>query len=310
MLTDLQKMKLIPEAIKGYMNRTGATQADLSRLSKVESTKMNYICKGELKTPNQSGGTTIKDKYYLAICDVIGYKIEPEKKVWKHFHTDNFKAIIKQITEVRAEHGRGTIDGDTGSGKSHALAIYQKKYPVNTFIVKCDPTENAKELARSLANVLELEDHGTTGSIVKRVCEKLLTKDNAILIIDEAEHIKSKQGYINIVKSIADRLENQVAFMLSGMDINEILQKAADKHKQNFRQTARRFSKRMRCFDDIADDIRKIGAEFGFSDGCINWLVMRIKNFGELEVIVSAALKESQLSGTVVTVELLNSLYQ
>lgn len=310
MLTDLQKTKLIPEAIKFYLQKTGATQADLSRLSKVEATKMNYICRGDLKTPNQSGGTAIKDKYYMAICNVIGYKIEPEKKVWKHFNTDNFKAIIKQIKEVREEHGRGTIDGDTGSGKSHALAIYQKKYPVNTFIVKCDPTENAKELARSLANVLEVEDHGTTGSIVKRVCEKLLTKENALLVIDEAEHIKAKQGYINIVKSLADRLEHQVAFMLAGMDINDILQKAADKHKQNFRQTARRFSKRMRCFDDIADDIRKIGDEYGFSSGCINWLILKIKNFGELEAIVSAALKESQLTDQPVTVELLKSLYQ
>ena len=308
-LTHEQKTVLIPQAIAEYIQKTGTTQANLSRITKVETTKMNYICNGKTMIPNQNGCTEIKDRYYTAICEVIGFPLS-EKLGWKHFNTDNFKAIITQIEEVRAERGRGTVDGDTGAGKSYALAMYQKANQEGTFLVKCDPCENAKEFAKSLAQAVRVEAMGTTGSIIKAVADKLLTMDDAILLIDEAEHIKMKPGYINIIKSLADRLEGRVAFLLAGMEINEILQRAADRHKQNFRQTARRFSKRLKCDDDISNDISKIGEEYGFTKACINWLTNRMRNFGELEIMVSGSLKESQKLGRPVSVELLNSLYQ
>lgn len=309
MLNDLQKTKLIPEAILNYMTVNNVSKAELSRVSKVETTKMNYICKGETVVPNQNGGTEIKDKYYIAICNIIGFQLEDQKK-WRHFNTDNFKAIISQIKEIRENKDRGTVDGDTGAGKSYGCEMYQKRFPHNTFLVKCDPIENSKEFARSLAEVVRVEDHGTAGAIIKRVCNKLLSLDDVLLIIDESEHIKSKSGYINIIKSLADRLENKVSLVLCGMDINDILQKASDKHKQNFRQSARRFSNRMKCYEDISADVKKIATELGFNAHCANWLALRMKNFGELKVIVTAALQESEKSQEPITITLLESLYQ
>lgn len=312
MLNDLQKTKLIPEAIAKYFEATpGMDGAKLSRVSKVGESYTNHIINGKTRVTNDSkkGYTEIADKYYTAICNTIGFTLD-DKKSWKHFNTDNFKAIINQIKTVREAVDRGTVDGDTGAGKSHALSMYQKRFPVNTFVVKCFADENSKEFAINIAETVGVETHGTAGTITKRVCKKLLTLDDAILIIDEAEHIKNKSGYINIIKSLADRLENEVAFMLSGMDINEILQKNSDKHKQNFRQSARRFSKRMRCNDDISHDILKICEEYQISKTCANWLVARIKNFGELRNIITEALRESEISQQPITTQLLTSLYQ
>lgn len=312
MLNELQKTKLIPEAIAKYFHATpGMDGAKLARVSKVGESYTNHIVNGKTRVTNDSkkGYTEIADKYYLSICDVIGYKLD-DKKTWKHFNTDNFKAIINQIKSVREAVDRGTVDGDTGAGKTYALATYQKRFPVNTFVVKCYADENSKEFAINIAEIVGVETHGTAGTITKRVCKKLITLDNAILIIDEAEHIKNKSGYINIIKSLADRLENEVAFMLSGMDINEILQKNSDKHKQNFRQSARRFSKRMRCNEDISQDILKICTEFNINDTCANWLTARIKNFGELKIIITEALRESEISQQPITTNLLKSLYQ
>jgi len=306
-LNELQKTKLIPEAILEYIQEKKSSKAELSRISGVGTTQINYICKGETVVPNSSGGSVIRDKYYIDLCNVIGFKLE--RVVWKHFNTDNFKTIINQIKTIREKKSRGTIDADTGAGKSYTCEMYQKRYPKNTFIVKCFADENKREFAVNIAEAVGVEINGTYGTIIKKVCNKLLSLDDALLIIDEAEHIKSKPGYIDIIKSMADRLENKVPFILCGMEINDILQKASDKHKQGFRQTARRFSNRIKCDEDISEDIIKIASDLGLNAVCSNWLSVRIKNYEELKIIVTGAINENEKTGEEINVKLLTSLY-
>ncbi|MCT4238441.1 hypothetical protein ATE49_11030 [Elizabethkingia miricola] len=303
-LNEIQKRTLIPDALINYIQEKQTSQAQVARASKVGEAFVSKIINRETKI----GETPIKDKYYLSLAGFIGLKLSRE--TWRHFNTQNFIEIINQIKSIRAEKGRGTIDADTGAGKSYTCELYQKRFPQNTFIVKCYADENSKEFAINIAEAVGEETYGTAGSITKRVCNKLLKLDNALLIIDEAEHIKNKSGYINIIKSIADRLENKVPFILCGMDINEILQRASDKHKQNFRQTARRFSKRIKCEQDISDDVVKIATELGLNTPSAKWLSARIRNYEDLKTIITAAITESEKSTEPITVQLLNSLYQ
>ena len=140
---------------------------------------------------------------------------------------------------------------------------------------------------------------------------KKLTKqcDNALLIIDEAEHIEKKSGYINIIKALADGLENKVAFGLVGMDINKILQNGYERNKQNFRQTARRFNLREKFDNDITEDIENICEDLGItSKNAQNWLKNRIKNFGDLEIIIKEAFKEAEKTNEQITDKLLKTL--
>ena len=130
-----------------------------------------------------------------------------------------------------------------------------------------------------------------------------------MLIIDEAEHIEKKSGYINIIKALADGLENKVAFGLVGMDINKILQNGYDRNKQNFRQTARRFNLREKFDNDIIEDIERICEDLGITNkNAQNWLKNRIKNFGDLEIIIKEAFKESEKIGEPITDRLLKTL--
>lgn len=309
MISETLKREEIPAAIAAYLTQKDVSRAELARISGVNETTLSYMAKGSLVIPNQTGGSKIKERSYRDICGVIGFALDKDK-AWKHFNTANFVDIVSQVKRVRAERTRGTVDGDTGAGKSYSLRMYQKRFPTGTYLVKCYADENSKEFARNIGETVGVETFGTAGNIIKKVCQKLNSMEDAILIIDEAEHIKNKSGYINIVKSLADRLEGRVAFLLSGMDINDILQRASDKHKQNFRQTARRFSRRMNCNPDIAPDIEKIGHELGFSEPSISWLQNRIHNFGELEIIVTDALNESKVSRQPVSQKLLNVVFQ
>ena len=298
----------IPEALRRYMEETGHTQADISRVSGVGASYLNHIAQGKMIVSNKNGGSEIKDKYYLMLCEAIQYPLKQE--VWRHFNTYNFKQSINRIKSARTEKLRFTIDGDTGAGKTHACREYQKKYPKETYIVTCSAIENSKEFAKNIAEAVDVSTIGTAGTIIKEVIKKLTKQcDNALLIIDEAEHIEKKSGYINIIKALADGLENKVAFGLVGMDINKILQNGYERNKQNFRQTARRFNLREKFDNDITEDIENICEDLGItSKNAQNWLKNRIKNFGDLEIIIKEAFKEAEKTNEPITDKLLKTL--
>ena len=294
-LNEYQKTTEIPEALRRYMEETGHTQADISRVSGVGASYLNHIAQGKMIVSNKNGGSEIKDKYYLMLCEAIQYPLKQE--VWRHFNTYNFKQSINRIKSARTEKLRFTIDGDTGAGKTHACREYQKKYPKETYIVTCSAIENSKEFAKNIAEAVDVSTIGTAGTIIKEVIKKLTKQcDNALLIIDEAEHIEKKSGYINIIKALADGLENKVAFGLVGMDINKILQNGYERNKQNFRQT-------------ITEDIENICEDLGItSKNAQNWLKNRIKNFGDLEIIIKEAFKEAEKTNEPITDKLLKTL--
>ena len=307
-LNEYQKTTEIPEALRRYMEETGHTQADISRVSGVGASYLNHIAQGKMIVSNKNGGSEIKDKYYLMLCEAIQYPLKQE--VWRHFNTYNFKQSINRIKSARTEKLRFTIDGDTGAGKTHACREYQKKYPKETYIVTCSAIENSKEFAKNIAEAVDVSTIGTAGTIIKEVIKKLTKQcNNALLIIDEAEHIEKKSGYINIIKALADGLENKVAFGLVGMDINKILQNGYERNKQNFRQTARRFNLREKFDNDITDDIENICEDLGItSKNAQNWLKNRIKNFGDLEIIIKEAFKEAEKTNEPITDKLLKTL--
>ena len=307
-LNEYQKTTEIPEALRRYMEETGHTQADISRVSGVGASYLNHIAQGKMIVSNKNGGSEIKDKYYLMLCEAIQYPLKQE--VWRHFNTYNFKQSINRIKSARTEKLRFTIDGDTGAGKTHACREYQKKYPKETYIVTCSAIENSKEFAKNIAEAVDVSTIGTAGTIIKEVIKKLTKQcDNALLIIDEAEHIEKKSGYINIIKALADGLENKVAFGLVGMDINKILQNGYERNKQNFRQTARRFNLREKFDNDITEDIENICEDLGItSKNAQNWLKNRIKDFGDLEIIIKEAFKEAEKTNEPITDKLLKTL--
>ncbi|CAA0159428.1 conserved hypothetical protein [Tenacibaculum maritimum] len=304
-LSKFQKEQEIPTAIKQYLADKESNQAKLARAAKIGETYVSQILQGK----THIGKTEIKDKYYIALCKAIDYEIDTS--IWRHFNTNNFKRIVNEIKKTREKKGRSALDADTGAGKSYACYKYKQKYPNGTYLVKCYAIENSKEFAINIAEVVGVETHGTAGSIIKRVAKKLLADDDAILLIDEAEHIGKKSGYINIIKSLADLLEEQVAIVLIGMGITDILRIGFERNKQNFRQTARRFSKREKCDQSISEDIIKICDELGIkSIAAKNWLAKRMKNYDEFKVLVVDAITEASSLNQQVTVELLNTLYQ
>ena len=303
-LTQIQKLDLIPSAIEAYLSENSTTQVALAKLAGIDKAYVNQIAKSN----EFIGRAKIADKYYEAIALAIGYKLEVTH--WQHFNTFNFKQSIITFDKAREKKIRLGVDGDTGLGKSYAAEKYKQRYPSQVFLVKCSGIENSKEFAINLANEVGVATTGTKGAIVKRVCEKIINLGNdPVLIIDEFEN--SKAGNIPTVKSIADMLQGRAAVIVIGIDVEKMLSKAAEKRKNGFVQTNRRWSFGWTYLDpSIGEDIECICNELGITNKpAINWLKARVKDFDSLRNICITALEESGKTGQEVTISLLNELF-
>ena len=303
-LTQIQKLELIPSAIEVYLKDNGTTQVALAQLAGIDKAYVNQI----IKKNDMIGKAKIADKYYEAIALVIGCKLE--KTYWQHFNTFNFKQAIITFENARQKKIRLGLDGDSGLGKTYATTAYKRKYPTSVFVVKCSSIENSKEFAINLAIEVGVPTTGTKGAIIKRVCQKVKTLgNNPAIIIDEFEN--SKAGNIPTVKTIADELEGYAAVVVIGIDVQKMLEKGAERRKNGFVQTNRRWSFGWTYLDpSIGDDIENICNELGITNKpAQNWLKARVKDFGSLHNICTTMLEEAEKTNQEVTISMLNEFY-
>ena len=90
-----------------------------------------------------------------------------------------------------------------------------------------------------------------------------------------------------------------------------MLMRAADRRKNGFIQTNRRWSFGWTNLDpSIEEDIMLICQELGiYNKSAINWLTKRVRDFDSLKNIITTALEEAEITGQEVTISLLNELY-
>lgn len=303
-LTQIQKLDVIPTQIERYLQENATTQVALAQLAGIDKAYVNQI----IKKNEFIGKAKIADKYYEAIAVAIGFKLE--KSYWRHFNTFNFKQSIIAFENARDKKIRLGVDGDTGLGKTYAAAIYKRKFPTQVFLVKCSGIENSKEFAINLANEVGVVSTGTKGAIIKRVCAKIKNLgNNPMLIVDEFEN--SKAGNIPTIKTIADELEGFAAVVVIGIDVKKMLTKGAERRKNGFVQTNRRWSFSWTYLDpSIAEDIELICNEIGITNKpAQNWLKARVQDMDSLKNICVSALEEAEKTETEVTISLLNELY-
>jgi DNA transposition AAA+ family ATPase len=302
-LTQNQRIYDIPQAMKVFLDDRGIKQPEIARLSGVNKGTVSLIFRGI----EYNGQTKIADKYYQKIANAIGYELE--KTYWQHFNTFNFKQAILTFENARKNKERRGIDGDTGLGKTYVATAFKKRYPKIVTLVKCDEIANTKEFVISLAEQLDLPTIGTKNRILKNIIDKLKSKEEAFLIIDEFEN--SKKGIIPVIKYLADELENVVPLVVLGIDVEKMLSLSAERRKQGFIQVNRRWSFGWIFFSsDISEDIEKICDTVGIDrKTVINWLISRVKDFDSLKNIITTVLIESEKSKEPVTVEMLNELF-
>ena len=134
---------------------------------------------------------------------------------WKHFDTQNLTDIVNNIDEARVLSQMRVIDGVTGAGKSYSCRHYlgQTKNKDGVMLIAVRGTMSAQDFGRKLAELCKIKILGSDNlfRIETKIIEHIKTlKDKElkpVLIVDEAENLKSKSYHI--IKTINDELVEQ-----------------------------------------------------------------------------------------------------
>ncbi len=171
----------------------------------------------------------------------------------------------------------GILTGDAGSGKSNALAEFQKRYPGGTFIYKAARDMNALQTVKGICDACGLQPpaFGNRGQMRVRLTNHLLNltkRYDVILIIDEAENLSKGQFIYDTLKALYDSTEDRISIVLVGANhYYQHLQLLADRvdAKNTMPQFFSRF-KSSPCFvgnDTLRDDAADIFEHFGIAEG-------------------------------------------
>lgn len=201
--------------------------------------QVGYIFKGEFDKKNSNDNLMLTDRIWKKVERFLGLDL----KVWE---LDNFDSCISVFSECKLNSEQRIIDGEKGMGKTFSANYFMKRYPVNTFLVTCATDQNPKQFMIELGKAINLNDRylmGTRYDIRVRVAEHLLSLDNPLVIVDEAEN--AKPAVIGALKDLYDYkgLFQQVGITIMGAnDFVETLQNCAKrKVKHAYPQFLSRF---------------------------------------------------------------------
>jgi hypothetical protein len=232
----------IIEAARQYMQNNGLSQDSFT--DHVKRTNggqgfsvayLNDMLKGKLVTGAKN--TPIDDKYFLRIARSINFQVR--KSYRKHHDTDNYLKCMNTFSDARDSRMPYALDGPTGESKSYSAMEYQRQFPKNTYIVRCDGDLTAKSFFVEMAYSLGMTPAGPIYDIRKNVIQKLKNETDALLIIDEAENLKDRAW--ESMKRIMDDLKGYCGIVFIGAnEFENQLQKKAHKMKGCFPQVLRR----------------------------------------------------------------------
>lgn len=179
--------------------------AKLAKLAKVNPSFVTHIVNG--KWDNYSNGSSIKVAVFRSLAIALGLDVNTVA-------TENHQLVVEALLTAKLNKEALIIDGAPGSGKSHAVAHFQRMYPKQTYVVKCSALMTVKEFIREVCRACDVNDAGSRSTLVQSVVEKLATEDAPLIIIDEAENLKDI-GY-SAIKDLYDGLERQCGIVLVG----------------------------------------------------------------------------------------------
>lgn len=189
--SDLQKHELA-NALESYFKDRQAeakksgqefSQNDLAGVIGRSSSYISYIFNKQFDKKNASGHLILTDRIWSDIREFLKY----DSDVWE---LKNYRTIMTNLLDAKVHHYQYIFDGDTGVGKTFTAGLFRKKFPKNTFYVKCYADMTITNFIHMLAKEVGLSSASIKGSVFhvrEAVCNKLLTLSDSIIIVDECE---------------------------------------------------------------------------------------------------------------------------
>lgn len=223
-------------AVDSYQAETKIAQNDLAKLIGIASSYLTHLRAGNYDAiPTGKDRTTV---FSDAIAKKIAVFLKLDVEIWE---IENYGHVMACLFEAKKYQEHRVIDGLKGSGKTFTANMFKKQYPNNTYIVTADDDMSPKAFLEELAQQMGLVVSGSKRVIRKAIEAKIMLSKNTLIIVDEAENLKS--GSYGAIKALYDAVSEYAGLVLIGANnYSDYLRKQASKNKTPFTQLWSRFS--------------------------------------------------------------------
>lgn len=251
---------------------------------------------------NKSKWGLIKDDKWRLLAAWSGYRISN----WQIRETRNFSVIQDCCKDAQENHRMLAIPAYSGAGKTTGLKYYHDKHS-STYYVLGKVTMGRKDFLGELQKAMSMEISGSVYVRTNNIVERLRTRENPLLIIDDAG--KLNDGCMRLIQVIYDELEFNIGLVLAGTHhFKKYIQAMASKDKMGFRELYRRIGFWQPLYEPTKNVVSTICKDFGIIDPYAqDYIFRQAKNYGSLRELITNAHRAS--NGSRVDVELLASLH-
>ena len=183
----LQKNQILDKLIAYHEDKKSEhgefSQNQLAKAVGISASYMTPLMKRDFERTNKEGNLILTDNIWQKISDFLNRSNES-------WDIPNYGLVMTRLLDAKRHHYPLIFDGSTGVGKTYGADLFRKKFPKNTFYIKCAFDMSIKQFVKEMARVVGISaDKMTTNRYQMRIniCEKLLSLPDSILIIDETE---------------------------------------------------------------------------------------------------------------------------
>lgn len=187
-----------------YINDTGKSQAFIARRIGLSSATISQFLSNSYSGDNEEIAMMIDSFLYLQEMRKSYTKAPDFTDALK-----NTRKIINTLDYVYANRCTGVVSGVSGCGKTTALKKYQDMMN-GVIYIQADATKwSPYSILKLIAKSMNESCKGSASDILDNLIEKLTGMDK-LIIIDEAQHLKSKA--FDTLRVLNDRAEIGVVY--------------------------------------------------------------------------------------------------
>lgn len=309
---DLKTKKEIAHSLELYLSNHKISQADFSKKASVPKEYLSAILKRESNFKYSAGEKEgdIPAKYFHLIAKEIGLSLQ--ESFWETQRTPQLVKTLSILNDARENGSTNIIIGETGAGKSYASSLFQKKYPVDVFIVKAGRHDTLPDLLDKIIAATGVRtDVRRRGSQIREIIKHLISirfgGNLPTLIIDESEYLRLSA--LCAIKELYDELIHFCSIVLIG---TEQLVDNLERMKKRNRPGMPQFYRRVKFGIKNLPLINKKYEDFIKDIECkhlVRFVRRYCENYGELHDLIVPAKREAKRSELELSLQLVRKVH-
>ncbi|MFV0598780.1 MAG: ATP-binding protein [Bacteroidales bacterium] len=223
----------VAEGILAKRDNYSGSDSDFARSLGINQAIFNRIKKGEREK-------LLAEAKWLSIGRELGISLSERK--WNPAKTEVFKVIEEEVIFCKEFSKSRIFVDDCGIGKSYT-AKYLSNSLKNCFYVDCSQAKSKRELIRTLAKAIGVDDKGKLSEIKANTKYYLRLLPKPIIIMDEAGDLD--YGAFLELKEYWNATDGYCGWYLMGADgLREKMERGIRNKKVGFAEIFSRYSER------------------------------------------------------------------